>query len=592
MRCTWKSLLLSACQYCKDLKRAACRPVPVSASTYCEEVCVVLFRPVCRSCSRPFSHLDHFYERGPCRRRAYKCCLFIPCLVLLCLGVALCYGVLVPRVCTSLAVDARRDTAHNCNDQKHRNGQLILLDCTIPEAELPLVHGWGPFENMSVQAIGLRAQVEMFQCIERGAEEFSDTGILYTFGWSRHSLSSSNFERPDEAMRTCGDVAWKNPAWPDDVPHSGAHFADSFRLGSFTSDMPAQGRDEKILRIPVTGWSPPPGWTEDVLLHWSPQPEFYNFEYYSATRYEDRQRRYDVRRRRNFVPRASSAPPFPSSVLKVGFHAGTFYNQRAQVDSQSPIGIMRIRFFKNSDMTEDEDGTQTGGLRVMRIGRNDNGNIVTWKPPLLCGRAFTQNRMLYYRSQQLCAIDNHRRRRYVDNPYETRCSSYNGWRWGAECAMDEYRSSYQDCTFGIYRGYFREGGMDYDEAARFQWIIFFFLMSSCCLSCKLGVPRASAEARPPVCHGCFCCCACFSTAAQLLLVPALLHLAIVGLRLLGVGMLALGLLFVSIAMCLCKTADPEDFESPCSWEQWEQWEEQGSVEAVPLGKPVDLSDLD
>mmetsp|Transcript_13128 Transcript_13128/g.24183 ORF Transcript_13128/g.24183 Transcript_13128/m.24183 type:complete len:591 (+) Transcript_13128:39-1811(+) len=586
---SWKYLAQSACRYCKDLRRALCRPVPEWASTYCGDVCFVCFKPLSRSWNGLFISLDYWYERGPCRRRVYKSCLFVPSVLTSLLGVILICGRLTPRVCTTALIDAR-DAQSNCNDGKFRNGQLIVLDCTIPEKDLPTVTGWGAFQNLSVNSMGIRAHVEMFQCLEVDG--------YYRLGWSRFP-QSSNFQSPDNAMGSCGETTWKNPPWPADIPHTGERFADRYHLGAFTSDMNAQGRDGKILRTPITAWQPPPGWTTDVALPLPPS-QFYYFAYYSSNNmgssYNRRRGGFDSmgrrrfegdRRRRNDWYESTTTPP----TRRVGFHPGTFYTQKAQVAYHSPVGIIRVRFFKDNAEADRMDPHQQGGLRVMRIGENDNGKIITWQPPLAC-RLFTDvyfmNRLLYYhRPGQDC-----RTSQYNWDVIRTgNCyPAYNGWRWGGECTKDYWANEYMDCMYGMNDYFFAEHGVFGDEGDVYSWIIFLLLLSSCCVSCKLGVPQAAADTRPPVCHGCFCCCACCFTGAQFFCFIALLQLSILGIHLLGLGLLVLGLVLGGISVALCRTASAEDFESPLSWEELE--EDHNSVEAVPLGKPVELSDLD
>jgi len=440
---------------------------------------------------------------------------------------------------------------------------LLVADCVVPESELEEIHGWGPFGAGTVRSLGLRVQVEMYQCVEiRGR---------YSLRWSEIPQPSRSFTNPGDAMRNCGRDSWQSPLWPASVPRSEARFAKTVQLGNFKAEVSApDGLDAGKLQTPVTGWSAPPGWSmnlHELLGHhyhaWvdevlsAPSASYYfgfygesstrynYYDYYDGTyyggNYNSMRRRYEPRRRATYRRRYSGR----------GANIETYYTTVAQKNRSHPVGIMRAKFFKtNLHVPTQKDEGLSLELRIIRVGLNDDGYISKWSPPWFCPGEHRQNHMLF---------------------------------------MQEGRDYEQDTAFyWRYSQLFDEGHYYiWVDPAVYYWSAFFFLVSGCSGSCRIGAICAAADERPPLCGGCLVCCSLFTGLAQFLLILGILNLMVLGPEVLGVILTIGGCLAAGLATCLgCKYANEPaelNLSRPDSLDK---------LEAVPLGRPTALSELD
>eukprot|EP00971_Amphidinium_carterae_P194834 3866050-Amphidinium_carterae.1 len=54
------------------------------------------------------------------------------------------------------------------------DGTLVFIECAVHEDDLDAVSGVGPFSDQSLHTLALRAEVEMFQCVECDPTRYSE----------------------------------------------------------------------------------------------------------------------------------------------------------------------------------------------------------------------------------------------------------------------------------------------------------------------------------------------------------------------------------------------------------------------------------
>mmetsp|Transcript_17600 Transcript_17600/g.40708 ORF Transcript_17600/g.40708 Transcript_17600/m.40708 type:complete len:571 (+) Transcript_17600:52-1764(+) len=567
----------AAWQYLLDLRKALLRPAP-ELHQCCDDVSTVLCRPLTQAFDRLFTSLDKYYGKGGVRRVTYKCGLLLPAMVMSCIGVAYFAAMVSPTLCENVLAEAmfatyeERQEHRRCDNPRFRNGKLVVADCMVTDTAFELLHGWGPFQNNTVRTIGLRAEVEMYQCNEQRQGQL----VVYRLDWSEAAHRSRSFSNPTLASSVCGEKYWVNPEWPDNVPRSGVQFAATMRVGSFLADIVGpDGSDAGKLRTPVTGWPSPPGWStnlselaalgsDDAYASYGGTgygkdgySYYYNeYSYYSETNtyytYGASRRRSESSLRRR---RYSDPPP-------VRFQPGYYYHTESQVDRTSKVGVVRARFFKNRmHIPSGKDKGDTAELRVIRVGRNDDGHITKWNAPWPCSHRYSQNRMVFQREKR--------------GDYEEDMNFY----W----SFPNCRSQYEACVYDLPYSY-RDGLVEFG-VVKLCGIL--FLASSCWASCQLNALCASSESRPPMCGGCFCCCALCTGLAQFLGLYGVMNLLIIGPAVTGIGLASTGCIAACIATGLGLNYGlnpPEPDLQPR--------DAQHQLEAMPLGRSVSLSDLD
>mmetsp|Transcript_25963 Transcript_25963/g.47455 ORF Transcript_25963/g.47455 Transcript_25963/m.47455 type:complete len:488 (+) Transcript_25963:97-1560(+) len=218
-----------------------------------------------------------------------------------------------------------------CNDVTQRDGQLVLLSCTVNKNSLEPLHAWGPFANSSVHGVGLRARVEMMQCVEKGRGR---TSRVHVIDWADHPVDMNTFKFKKEAVEACGIE--KNPPWPDEVPTAPERReSKNFSVGGFTSQLPLSIK----LNSHVT-WQPPPeGWmlAEDT----------------SVSVQED---------------------------------AGKAYLYTKAEVLEHSVGQIRMTWYANQRGEERQPATTS----VFLVGMNNGGTIERWQAPWPCSGAYSQ----------------------------------------------------------------------------------------------------------------------------------------------------------------------------------------------------------
>jgi len=168
-------------------------------------------------------------------------------------------------LCTKVLRDSLA-ARYDCQTMPHvSDGTLVFIECAVHEDDLDAVSGVGPFSDQSLHTLALRAEVEMFQCVECDPTRYGirySPGYQYSKEWHQAPVKSAHFHEPSDAQRACREVL-ENPPWPHDLPVGHVRYASGVRLGRFASkvlSVPTSMQPD----IPVTAWRAPAMWSANL----------------------------------------------------------------------------------------------------------------------------------------------------------------------------------------------------------------------------------------------------------------------------------------------------------------------------------------
>lgn len=230
-------------------------------------------------------------------------------------------------VCRAKALYAGEAKAEmvNCINPSERNGELVMLSCSIRKDGLPQFSSEGDFKDFHFVGVGLRTEAHMKQCVEHSESETRKDAVgggkktittyTYSVEWSSKHVDDSTFKKKHSQnwRQNCGV---DNPPWPAQVPLTGKKLAETMKVGSFSTRL-----------------------TSSVPLD-TPLP----------------------------------INPAPKGWVGIGGHA---FMSSGWVKSNNDIGQVKVRFYGN-DWAHPE---------ATLLGKNLNGKISSWTAPAswLCG---------------------------------------------------------------------------------------------------------------------------------------------------------------------------------------------------------------
>jgi len=214
-------------------------------------------------------NVDETHESGA-SRLAGSMFAAICCAPLLIVGACVVLGWNEQRaVCEAKAFVVGESKAEmvGCSNPSERNGELVMMNCDIQKDDLPTWSGDGDFRDLKFVGVGLRTDAQMLQCVEHsktetkkdnlgGGGQSKTTTYTYAVEWSPKYVDDTAFHKKHSQNwhQNCGV---DNPPWPVQVPQTGSQFADSMKVGSFSTRL----TNSVPLDTPLNFSKIPQGWT-------------------------------------------------------------------------------------------------------------------------------------------------------------------------------------------------------------------------------------------------------------------------------------------------------------------------------------------